>query len=275
MRKGLVVILFFLLPICVFSQLLKGRVLAESGGAVAGVTVHFQNKASMISTNADGSFKIMATRLPDTLIFSAAGFEPYRIVITKKNIKDPSFEVVLLNKREELSEVIVTGYGTAKKKDITGSVATISDDRLLEGRAAGLDISGSPGTASSIRIRGISSSPKMSYSATSPGDIALNKPLFFADTNISPRDGSLAKSRILTAGEVNDFNKWRMWEDYTDNEFKTWSDYWGMLPKNRYSIQLTDKNHNAIINEPVCLVSKSTKDTVWRAFTDNTGKAEL
>ncbi|HLG41579.1 MAG TPA: carboxypeptidase-like regulatory domain-containing protein [Chitinophagaceae bacterium] len=276
MRRGLRLILpvLFLLPVFSFSQFLKGRVLAESGEVAAGVTVQFKNKLNGISTNADGSFKIMAAKLPDTLIFSAPGFESYKVVITEKNIKDPNFEVVLLNKREELSEVIVTSYGTARKRNMTGYAGAISDDRLLAGKVAGVEISGSAGSASTIRKRG-SSSPKMSYSATVPGDVMMNKSLFFADSNIGPRGGSLAKSRILTAGEINDFNKWKMWEDYTDNEFKTWSEYWGIMPKKRFSIQATDKNHNAVINEAVYLISKSTKDTIWRSYTDNTGKAEL
>jgi CarboxypepD_reg-like domain/Secretion system C-terminal sorting domain/von Willebrand factor type A domain len=274
-RARFILPVFFLLPLCCFSQLLKGRVLAENGEEASGVTIQFRNKFNAISTNADGSFRIMATKLPDTLVFFAPGFEPYKVVITEKNIKDPNFEVVLLNKREELSEVVVTAYGAAKKKDITGAMTTIRGEELLSGKVAGVDVSSSssPGTASSIRIRGAAT--KSSYSDKEFGDIVVNKSIFFADSNIGPREGSLAKSRILTAGEVNDFNKWKMWEDYTDNEFKTWSEYWGIVPKNRFSIQLTDKNHNAIISQAVYLISKSTKDTIWRAYTDNTGKAEL
>ncbi|MEO7984103.1 MAG: T9SS type A sorting domain-containing protein, partial [Bacteroidota bacterium] len=69
--------------------------------------------------------------------------------------------------------------------------------------------------------------------------------------------------------------KWKMWEDYTENEFKTFTSFWGMNTINRYSVQLTDKKHIAVMNEAVFLVSRLTKDTVWKAFTDNTGKAEL
>jgi hypothetical protein len=51
--------------------------------------------------------------------------------------------------------------------------------------------------------------------------------------------------------------------------------FWGMMPNKRYSVQLTDKRFNSIVNEPVYLIKKETNDTVWKAFTDNTGKAEL
>jgi hypothetical protein len=276
MRKsrGLILPALFLFPGIGFSQLLKGRVLSEEGKVAAGVTVYFQNKANAINTNADGTFKIMATKLPDTLIFSALGFESYKVVITEKNIKDANFEVVLLNTREELSEVVVTGYPVERRKDVTGSVSTISGEGLLSGKVAGVDDKSSYGASPFKRIRGMSSMKGTSSAGYSPtGDIA--KSAFFSDTNIVTRGGGLAKSRILTAGEVNDFNKWKMWEDFTENEFKTFSESWSIATNKRYSIQLTDKKLNAVINEPVYLISRTSNDTVWRAYTDNTGKAEL
>ena len=239
MRKVLPLILpiFLFFPSIVNSQLLNGRVLNERGGNAADVTVQFQNKSNKISTNADGTFKILATKLPDTLVFSAIGLEPYKVVITDKNIKDPNFEVVLLNKRKAMDEVVVTsmGYGRGKKE------------------------------------LGYST-----YSSPSGTSVVITDTRFFStDTNIITGNGALAKSRILTAGEVNDFNKWKMWEDYSENEFKTFSVFWGMKSNHRYSVQVTDKKFNAIMNEAVFLVNKTTKDTAWRTFTDNTGKAEL
>jgi hypothetical protein len=276
MRKVLPFILpvLLLLPGAVFSQLLNGRVLNESGGNAAGVSVKFQNKKNAISTNADGTFKIMATKLPDTLVFSAVGMESYKVIITEKNIKDPSFEVVLLNQRKAMDEVVVTamGMGAARqKKELSYSSSTVTADRL-EVKAAGITVD-EPSAyykSSPIKIRGASSVTKPSGYAD-----VLSTKFFSTDTNIITRDGTLGKSRILTAGEVNDFNKWKMWEDYTANEFKSLSVFWGMKSNNRYSVQLTDKKHNAVTNEAVFLVNKTTKDTVWRTFTDNTGKAEL
>jgi hypothetical protein len=70
------------------SQTLNGKVLNESGFAASNVTVHFSNKANSITTNKNGTFSIKATKLPDTLIFSATGLESYKVVITAKNIAD-------------------------------------------------------------------------------------------------------------------------------------------------------------------------------------------
>ena len=277
MRK----ILPFLLLVCLLlsisglSQELKGRVLNESGERTSGVSVQFQNKSNAITTRPDGSFKIMATKLPDTLVFSAPGYEPYKVVITEKNIKDPDFEVVLLNTRVSMDEVVVRGFAATKKRDVTGSVATVSREEL-SGKVAGVTIAAdesarSRGTASPGKEYYKASPESRSYAPISPVDGKL----YLADTNIAPRTGMAAKSRILTAGEVNDFNKWKMWEEYSENEFRAMGIFWGVKPVNRYSVQLTDKKFRALVNEPVYLVSKLSGDTVWKAMTDNTGKAEL
>src|SRR5688572_27692594 len=146
-------LLFLLVPQTMFSQLLQGRVLNEDGELAPGVTVRFQNTANGISTNRDGTFKIMATKLPDTLVFSAVGYESYKVVITEKNIKDPTFEVVLLNSRIMGSEVVVTALATKRsKKEISYSTSTSSPD-MLSGRIAGV---GSKSSESSpIILRGI------------------------------------------------------------------------------------------------------------------------
>jgi hypothetical protein len=233
-----------------YSQVLSGRVLAESGRTLAGVKVSFQNKANNITTRPDGSFKITATRLPDTLVFTAAGFEPYKVVITEKNIKDPDFEVVLLNTRKNMSEEVVISGEKRETKPMA------YDDLLA--KTSGMDVT----------------EPRLMRVKTANTGIADNR-FFFTDTNIAPREGVLAKSKILTAGEVNDFNKWKMWEDYTETEFRSYSNYWEIRTKGRFTLQLTDKKGNAVIHEAVYLISKETGDTVWKSFTDNTGKAEL
>jgi CarboxypepD_reg-like domain/Secretion system C-terminal sorting domain/von Willebrand factor type A domain len=282
------------------AQVLNGRVMTESGENASKVSVRFQNRANGITTRSDGTFNITATSLPDTLVFSAPGYEPYKVVITEKNIKDPNFEVVLLNQRKELSEVVITGYGAARKKEVSYSTTKVSADAIEKASAEvgaaevvvtsaygmGREASGTlfekdyagkevSGKAAGLRVRGTSSYDSRTAEETLISFYKDDPKLFISDTSIGPRTGIVAKSRILTAGEVNDFNKWKMWEDYSANEFRALGIFWGMLPNNRYAVQLTDKNLNAVINEPVYLVRRNSKDTVWKAFTDNTGKAEL
>ncbi|MBC7873477.1 MAG: carboxypeptidase-like regulatory domain-containing protein [Ferruginibacter sp.] len=269
MRKALLLLLPVLLcsPFTVFSQLLKGRVLNESGGNASGVSVRFQNKSNGISTQTDGTFKIIATQLPDTLVFSAVGMESYKVVITEKNIKDPGFEVVLLNQRKAMDEVVVTALGASRRsKELSYSVITRTEP--VSGKVPGIEAREDRYEKSSFKVRGT-----RTVTATSPSGKQGDK-FFSRDTSGRSSVGT-AKTRTVTAGEVNDFNKWKMWEDYTENEFKSLSGSWGMRSTGRYSIQVTDKKHNAVMNEAVYLISKASRDTVWRAFTDNTGKAEL
>lgn len=220
------------------AQTLSGRVMTEKGAWATGVSVQFKNHRNSIVTNPDGSFKITATSLPDTLVFSSVGFEPYEVIITEKNISDPDFQVVLLERRESLSEVVVMAHArTKKRKAVT----------------------------SALRIRG-SSSP----APASTESYGFSTRPLVGDANTTP-----PRAQAITAGEVNDFMKWKRWEDYTDDLFRQYSIFWGIDPTTRYSVQVSDKEGKAVVNEPVFLVNKDSGDTTWKAYTDNTGKAEL
>ena len=237
----------FIFPTLIFGQKISGRVLNEGGKGISHVAVSIKNKSNSVSTNVEGIFTIIAKKLPDTLIFSASGYESYKVVVTEETLKDPNFEVVLLSTRSKatMSEVVVTSRGMA-----------------AEDKASYTPYVGSSGT---VRIRG---------TATIQGENISNKKLLMLDSLPHTKDSLMYKSGLLTAGEVNDFNKWKMWEDFRENEFKTYSEHWNLYPKQRYSVQLQNKDHVAIIGQPVYLISKM-NDTVWTGITDNTGKAEL
>lgn len=237
-----------IVSISISAQIISGRVFGESGKPASHVTVQFRNKSSAAITNADGKFTITAKRLPDTLVFSAPGYESYRVIVTEETVKDPNFEIVLLSTRTKapMAEVMVAGR---TKREESYSVST--DDGEAD---------------KAIRIRG---------ATTNSGGYIRDKKLFMIDSMPGGKDSVIYRSGLLTAGEVNDFNKWKMWEDFQENEFKIYSDHWGLYPKQRYSVQLQNKDHIAVIGQPVFLINKKTKDTVWSAVTDNTGKAEL
>lgn len=89
------------------------------------------------------------------------------------------------------------------------------------------------------------------------------------------KDSIVSKTKILTAGEVNDFQKWKLWEDLTTSEFDKWARHWQMFPKKRFCVQLTNAKRKALPNKKVWLKDRHTGQSVWEAKTDNTGKAEL
>src|SRR5258708_4963566 len=92
-------ICLYLIPIASFCQLLHGKTLDEYGDPAAKINVSTSKSPGKIVTDNTGKFQLLITGLPDTLIFSSPGFEPYKIALTEKMIKDPSFEIVLLTKR--------------------------------------------------------------------------------------------------------------------------------------------------------------------------------
>lgn len=81
-------------------------------------------------------------------------------------------------------------------------------------------------------------------------------------------------ARILTAGELHDFSKWELWEDFSHDEFKNWKNHWEISPLMRYSVQVNLQNSVPLIDAEVRLISKKGQ-LIFQAKTDNTGKAEL
>lgn len=81
------------------------------------------------------------------------------------------------------------------------------------------------------------------------------------------------KAGMLTAGEVNDFAKWALWQSYLDSAI-SYQQTWGLTPKVRYTVQVTNKNGYPFASRAVSLLDEK-GNTRFQAVTDNTGKAEL
>ncbi|MGF7229912.1 SusC/RagA family TonB-linked outer membrane protein [Arachidicoccus sp.] len=177
---------------------LKGRVLNENGLPMVGVVVTVKGTKNSVVTDADGIFDIVTPTSSAILVFSNVGYE-----IKEAELKENESRTIrLLPKIQNLDSVIVVGYGTQKKVDLTGAVATISGDELvnrpvpnalaaLQGALPGITVtrsSGQPGGEGySLRIRGFSSA-----NATDPlvlidgleGDLTLLNPDDIASISI-------------------------------------------------------------------------------------------
>lgn len=159
-----------LLPLFAFSQgkIVSGVVNDDMGGPLPGATVQVKGSESIGSiTDFDGKFTIALKDGETKIIISYVGFESQEV-----NIKDQNnISVSLQQDVSELEEVVVIGYGTVLKKDLTGSVSSVkvsetisrqstTVDQLLQGRAAGIQVTqnaANPGSGISVRIRGTSS----------------------------------------------------------------------------------------------------------------------
>lgn len=89
-----------------------------------------------------------------------------------------------------------------------------------------------------------------------------------------PSEPNNVSAGKLTAGEVNDFAKWNLWSNILDNSHKQFIKDWKLTPRQRYTVQVVNKNGYPVVNYPVNLTDKK-GNTVFQAVTDNTGKAEL
>lgn len=148
---------------CVIGQnvSIKGKVLDISGEPLLGVNVLVKGTTNGTITDLDGNF-VLEADAKSTLVISYIGYVPQELK------PSASMTVTLKEDTQNLSEIVVTGYSTQQKKDITGSVAVVDTKELLassgssatqqlQGKAAGVYIgqSGSPGSPAMVRIRGI------------------------------------------------------------------------------------------------------------------------
>jgi TonB-linked SusC/RagA family outer membrane protein len=145
----------------------KGNITdATNGEPLIGVNILIKGTSTGTVTDFDGNY-ILEVNPDDALIFSYIGYQSQEIDVSSRNVID----VMLQIEATSLDEIVVIGYGTTKKRDLTGSVTSISSktiesvpiisaDQALQGRAAGVFVqqnSGEPGAATTIRIRGTSS----------------------------------------------------------------------------------------------------------------------
>ncbi len=148
-------------------KIVKGKVTdAEKGEALPGVNVIIKGTQRGTTTNPDGEFSLSVADDNVVLVFSFVGYAAQEIPVGNRT----QIPVLLNIDDKSLEEVVVVGYGTAKKKDLTGAVSSVNieDTRLqpntnaaqiLRGTTAGVQVTdnGRPGQAGSIRIRGINS----------------------------------------------------------------------------------------------------------------------
>ncbi len=196
-RSVFMLTLLFFLSLTSFSQTsfkVTGKVFDETGKPVEGATVQVKGTTIATSTIADGSYSLMAPSGTATLVITSVGYTQMEVAINGKE------EVIVhtTSIASSLQDVVVIGYTTVKRKDVTGAIGGINqkdiksrpvDNALqaMQGKVAGVDIGSNerPGTIPSINIRGVRSLT------------ASNTPLFVVDgiplitgsiDNINPQD---------------------------------------------------------------------------------------
>ncbi|HEY4323863.1 MAG TPA: TonB-dependent receptor [Mucilaginibacter sp.] len=160
--------LFLLLSSWAMAQKITvtGKITDETGQAVPGVTVTIKNSTTGTNSDVQGKYSLSANG-NDILVFSLIGFIKQEIPVSNRT----SIDVQLTAETQRLNEVVVVGYGTQKRKDLTGSIASVKGDVFkdqpitnpiegLEGRVAGVNVittSAQPDAVPQVIIRGVAS----------------------------------------------------------------------------------------------------------------------
>ncbi|CCH55211.1 hypothetical protein BN8_04453 [Fibrisoma limi BUZ 3] len=194
---------------------------------IPGANVVLKNTTIGTTTSPTGTFSLMTPTESTTLVVASIGYKTLEVLVPKTV---DSVSIRLQEDSRALAEVIVTGYKTLSRRDVTGSVATLSSTKGV--------------TAPSTSAR------RQTYKGPQVG------------------------AGLLTAGEIHDYSKWKLWQDIAQNDLRTWQKQWHIRPLERYSVQLTTTDGYPISNAVVTLKT-ATNGTLWVSRSDNTGKSEL
>ena len=207
-----ILLLFIATNLFAQTKQVTGTVKDIRGQAVIGASVVVKGTLSGTTTNSEGGFSLNVPQQATTLVISAVGFAEQEVSVATAATVD----VTLLESTGNLNEVVVVGYGTARRRDLTGSVASVqakdfntgqinTPEQLLQGKAAGVQItnsSGQPGGLTIVRIRGNNSirtgntplyvvdgvpldgrTPRPGFSSNSVGTSPPVDPLIFINPN--------------------------------------------------------------------------------------------
>lgn len=165
-KKSLIMAFVFMWGHFFYAQTVKGTV-TSNGTPLPGVNVILEGTNTGTTTDFDGAFELNNVNANAKLTFSYVGFQDLTL---PANFKTP-MQVSMLEDVAKLDEVVVIGYGTSKRRDLTGAISTVAPTQILEkpfasidqalvGQAAGVNVtqnSGTPGGGISVQIRGITS----------------------------------------------------------------------------------------------------------------------
>ncbi|CAN5311387.1 TonB-dependent receptor [soil metagenome] len=158
------VLIFLFTALVSFAQgVVTGKITDAAGVPLQGATIAVKGTRIAVTTAADGTFRINAPANA-TLVVTSVGFDQMQVAVNGAS----NFPITLTQGAGRLSEVVVIGYGSVKKKDLTGSVSLITSkdfqkgsintaEQLIAGKVAGVQVvsnGGAPGSGSTIRIRG-------------------------------------------------------------------------------------------------------------------------
>lgn len=164
-KLGLIIGCMFFAMYSYAQTTVTGKVIDELAEPILGVTVTVKNGSGGTSTDIDGNYSITVPNGESIITFSYVGYSSQEILVGNQT----TINVTMVEDLAVLDQIVVVGYGTRKKSDVTGAVSTVKSEELnafpvldaaqaLQGRAAGVEVQtnngGEPGAPINIRIRG-------------------------------------------------------------------------------------------------------------------------
>ncbi len=172
---------------------ITGKVTSQEEGSLPGVTVLIEGTTQGVSTDFDGNYSISVPGPDAVLVFSFIGYTPETVTVGNQSIID----LVMVSDVTSLDEVVVIGYGTQKKKEVTSAITSVKSDdfnkgyvnnpaQLIQGKVSGLSISkpgGDPNAGYTIRLRGLST-----ISANTQPLVVVDGIIGASLSNVDPND---------------------------------------------------------------------------------------
>jgi len=276
MVKHLTLFILTVLSLTVFAQsrTVKGKVSDANGVTIPGVTIQIVGTTKGTTTDINGQYQLSAET--GVLRFSFIGFIPQEIKLDKQS----TINVVLQEKVNLLNEVVVIGYGTQVKKDLTTAVSTISEkdiqarpistaSQALQGKAAGVQVvqpSGKPGSDISVHVRGTTSvlagnEPLYVVDGVPTTDIRGLNPSDIASMSVLKDASSAAIYGARAANGVVTITTYRGKENTPVIKFNS---YFGISWLRKPIEVLNTKQYRALMNE----IAPGTLDPSWTDYTN-------
>ncbi len=237
------------------------------------------NFENIVFTNKKGEYSINVNEEDKYLVFSSIGLSSVEVEIKKSNVIDVSFTEMEISEEVFIFDHVKGEIVEEPLYYMDSEESYSSDDEgALGGSTRGFGTKKSAPKVASAKGSTIIVDYVDGYTTTDLSSKKETKSKTKRDRtkkDKSRKDKADKKeSGQLTAGEINDFSKWNLWQDITGNELKMYKDMWGFYPLQRYSVLITDQETKPVIN---CKVQLQTKkgEVIWSSITDNTGKAEL
>ncbi len=269
------------------SKTITGIVTDTEGEPIAYASIFVKENSKINTlTNKFGEYSIEVSDDYKTLVFTGIGYEAKDVEIT-----DTKIDVTLKRFKEDIDihyeedtgkpiELIMDGDVDESEVILFDDISVAYDktESVVYEKAP---MFSSVRSALSGKVAGVTTKKHSFLGKTTTTEAYVYEEETIKETKGEKRKDKEFKKKKdkkesgqLTAGEINDFSKWNLWQDITGNQLEIYKDMWGFYPLQRYSLLITDQEKKPIINCKIQLLDKNNK-IVWSSRTDNTGKAEL